>query len=239
MQIEYEIKPGDTLSSIIYNLTGNKSSAVYNEIAKNNNIADINKIQVGQKIKFNQADYATDEYKASHPNEFASAKSTGQSSQNQNATGNIPSSNQGSVSPVSGYVGSYSPSYEYEICKPEQVNGWQPQKNYSSFNIKENAGDKIAAVNNSVKACCEEIDGIVSSLKTLRVKMGENKLTNDQVDRIVRIFESKKQDLITKNFELIEACNQVIGYVYQNKTEKTEEARSVAAAVANINIYKG
>ena len=51
--------------------------------------------------------------------------------------------------------------------------------------------------------------------------------------------QEKKKDLITKNSELIKACNQVIEYVYENKSSKAEEATEVYNTIANINVYKG
>lgn len=127
----------------------------------------------------------------------------------------------------------------YEICNPANVAGFEPVTSYDKFKIQETAGDEIANVNNCVKACCTDIDGVIASLNTLRTKMGENTGTTSQIDRIVKSLQDKRQDLITKNQELIDACNQVLQYVYTNKTEKSAEATQVAQTIANIDIYKG
>lgn len=126
-----------------------------------------------------------------------------------------------------------------DICIPSSVNGWEPLNNFKTFKVKENAGEEFVAVNNCVKRCCTDIDGVISSLKTLRKKMGDNTGTTSQIDNVVKHLEEKKQDLITKNQELIQACNQVVQYIYENKSNKSQEAAAVAQTVANINIYQG
>lgn len=47
---EYVVKEGDTLSEILYNMTGDGSKELYDKIAKDNDIADVNHIVPGQKI---------------------------------------------------------------------------------------------------------------------------------------------------------------------------------------------
>lgn len=128
---------------------------------------------------------------------------------------------------------------DFEICYPSSVAGWEPLNSFKTFQVKENAGEEFVNVNNCVKACCTDIDGVISSLKTLRTKMGDNTGTTSQIDSIVKNLENKKQDLITKNSELISACNQVVQYIYENKTSKAQEAGAVAQTIANIDIYKG
>ncbi len=128
---------------------------------------------------------------------------------------------------------------EFEICYPSNVQGWEPRNSFKTFIVKENAGEEFVAVNNCVKKCCTDIDGIIQSLNTLRTKMGENTGTTSQIDKIVRGLGEKKQDLITKNQELITACEQVVQYIYENKANKSEEASAVARTIEQINIYKG
>ena len=128
---------------------------------------------------------------------------------------------------------------EFEICYPSSVRGWEPRNSFKTFQVKENAGEEFVAVNNCVKKCCKDIDGVIQSLQTLRTKMGENTGTTSQIDKIVKSLGEKKQDLITKNQELINACEQVIQYVYENKTSKSQEAGAVANTIAQIDIYKG
>lgn len=128
---------------------------------------------------------------------------------------------------------------EFEICYPSNVQGWEPRSNFLTFQVKENAGEEFVAVNNCVRKCCQDIDGVIQSLQTLRTKMGENTGTTSQIDKIVKSLGEKKQDLITKNQELINACNQVIQYIYDNKANKAQEAGAVANTIAQIDIYKG
>lgn len=128
---------------------------------------------------------------------------------------------------------------EFEICYPSSVFGWEPRNSFKTFIVKENAGEEFVAVNNCVKKCCTDIDGVIQSLTTLRTKMGENTGTTSQIDKIVKSLGEKKQDLITKNQELINACEQVIQYIYENKASKSQEAGAVANTIAQINIYKG
>ncbi len=53
--MDYTVKEGDTLSDILYNLTGDGSFANYNEVAQNNNIANADNIQVGQVIHIDES----------------------------------------------------------------------------------------------------------------------------------------------------------------------------------------
>ncbi len=69
--------------------------------------------------------------------------------------------------------------------------------------------------------------------------MGENTGTTSQIDRIVNSLGEKKQDLITKNQELINACEQVVQYIFENKSNKSAEAARVSETIERIDIYKG
>ncbi len=132
----------------------------------------------------------------------------------------------------------FTPS-DYEICYISNVKGWEPRNSFKTFQIKENAGEHFVQVNNLVKKCCIDIDNIISSLNTLKDKMGVNTGTTNQIEKITKHLSEKKQDLITKNTELIKACNEVINYVYLNKKSKTEEASQVSEIISRINIYMG
>lgn len=132
----------------------------------------------------------------------------------------------------------FTPS-DYEICYISSVKGWVPRNSFKTFQIKENAGEHFVQVNNLVKKCCIDIDNIISSLNILKNKMGVNTGTTNQIEKITKHLSEKKQDLITKNTELIKACNEVINYVYLNKKSKTEEASQVSEIISRINIYMG
>lgn len=132
----------------------------------------------------------------------------------------------------------YTPS-DYEICYPQSVSGFEPRNIFKTFKIKENAGEHFVAVNNQVRKCGTDIDGIIASLIILKTKMGENTGTTTQIDKITNALKQKKEDLIIKNSELIKACDQVIDYVYANKSSKAEEASKVYNTILNIDIYKG
>lgn len=69
--------------------------------------------------------------------------------------------------------------------------------------------------------------------------MGENTGTTNQIDKITKSLTDKKQDLITKNTELIEACYKVIEYVYENKESKSNQASEIYNTISQINLYKG
>ncbi len=127
----------------------------------------------------------------------------------------------------------------YEVCYPGNVQGWSPKTNYWFFVVKENAGNEFTAVNNCVRKCCQDIDGIIAALRTLKEKMGENTGTATQIDFIVTTFEEKKQDLITKNKEMIAACEQVLDYIQMNKESKSTEAVKILNTVREIDIYQG
>ncbi len=128
---------------------------------------------------------------------------------------------------------------DYEICYPASVYGWTPRNSFKKFVVKENAGEKFVMVNNRVKKVCQDIDGVISSLNTLKQKMGDNTGTTSQIERCVQELEKKKQDVITKNKELISACEQVVAYIFENKASKSDEATQVANTISNINIYQG
>ena len=128
---------------------------------------------------------------------------------------------------------------DFEICYPGNVTGWEPRNSFKTFQVKENAGEEFVAVNNQVRKCCQDIDGVIQYLKTLRTKMGENTGTTSQIDRIVNSLGEKKQDLITKNQELINACEQVVQYIFENKSNKSAEAARVSETIERIDIYKG
>ena len=132
----------------------------------------------------------------------------------------------------------FTPS-NYEICYISSVKGWEPRNSFKTFQIKENAGEHFVQVNNLVKKCCIDIDNIISSLNILKNKMGVNTGTTNQIEKITKHLSEKKQDLITKNTELIKACNEVINYVYLNKKSKIEEASQVSEIISRINIYMG
>lgn len=272
----YVVKEGDTLSEIIYSQTGNSSSDVINEIAKNNNIENPDLIVPGQEIVFDKSNYVTDAYKESHKDEFVSTQSTNnsinesngqagnsvtndvQSNQSQgvmnekieeindkmmNAVKEImtPQKNMKEFHNTNNKSGSLGASYgtNFEICYPNTINGFYPSSAFLSFVVKENAGESFVGVNNCVKKCCEDIDGIIQSLNILKQKMGVNPLTTEQIEKVTKGLAEKKQDLVTKNSELITTCYEVIEYVYTNKENKSKEAGAIATTIKNINIYKG
>lgn len=126
---------------------------------------------------------------------------------------------------------------DYEICYPGSVYGWTPLNSFKTFIVKENAGEEFVAVNNCVKKVCEDIDGVISALNTLKTKMGVNTGTTDQIKRVIDALTEKKADVIQKNGELITACQQVVQYIYENKASKSQEAGAVANTINNISVY--
>lgn len=124
----------------------------------------------------------------------------------------------------------------YIICNPKNVKGWKPLNSFKTFIVKERAGEEFVAVDQCVKKCSNDIDGIVNALNKLKTTMGDNTGTTTQIDKIVTGLQEKKQDLITKEKELIEACEQVVQYIYDNKANKTREAAQVAATIAGIQL---
>lgn len=284
---EYIVKEGDTLSEILYDLTGNANKEIYEKIAADNNIGNVDHIIPGQKIIIgpeylgsNSSNPSSDtgssgETKAVEANgddslifesddqseleqllsknesqeekseEKSQKKENSNNQQNltpqekvhaalqQNEDNNTKSNGTNNVSNAI-----YTPS-DYEICYPQSVSGFEPRNIFKTFQIKENAGEHFVAVNNQVRKCGTDIDGIIASLTTLKTKMGENTGTTTQIDKITNALKQKKEDLITKNSELIKACNQVIDYVYANKSSKAEEASKVYNTISNIDIYKG
>lgn len=128
---------------------------------------------------------------------------------------------------------------DYEICYIGSVYGWQPSTSYRKFVVKESVGNNFIDVNNYVRKCCQDIEGIVASLKKLREKMGENTGTTSQMDKIVQGLEQKKEDLIKKNKEMIDACNQVLTYIANNKSSKSDECASIKSQIDMIDLYKG
>lgn len=334
-EYEYVVKEGDTLSDILYNLTGDGTSEMYNRVAADNNISNADQIVPGQKITINNeyinnstigssssnsnvgvssssnANAGRNGMPSSIPSGENSTASSGTSTTNTNSgrngmPSNIPlsgtttSSENGAnavlfesedqaaleevlagkqttsqvavndnlkntEAQVTGErkavtndrlstnherpattnnsstdhsTGTYIPS-DYEICYPQSVSGFDPRDSFKTFQIKENAGDHFVAVNNQVRKCGTDIDGIISSLNTLKTKMGENTGTTTQIEQITSALAEKKQDLITKNSELIEACYEVLQYVYENKSSKADEASAVYDVISSIDIYKG
>ena len=126
-----------------------------------------------------------------------------------------------------------------EICTPMSVYEWKPNKSYLMFVVKENAGEQFATLNNQVQKVCENIEDVKNALNVLKNKMGENTGTLQQIGEIVSALDQKKQDLITKNKELLNACNQVVEYIAQNKTSKLDEATQIAKTIKSITIYEG
>lgn len=333
---EYIVKEGDTLSEILYNMTGNGSSELYDKIAKDNNIVSADHIVPGQKIvigneyisnssssvevnsmEVSRASQETaDEtirtssstsqpktelsssnstaeaesliYESEDQSEFENLFSKGTSSaenkntlENQNyreasttnnnqaisdrktelrekqetiaksprrdtINGDITlkdtshqNSSNGAPTTTGDTVTSYYMPSDYEICYPLSVTGFSPRNSFKTFIIKKNAGEHFVAVNNQVKKCGSDIDGIISSLNTLKSKMGENTGTTSQIEKIVQGLADKKQDLINKNSELIEACYKVIEYVYENKESKSSQASEIYNTISQINLYKG
>lgn len=53
--MDYTVKEGDTLSEILYNITGDGSAEYYNQVAQANNIANSDKIYVGQVIHIDES----------------------------------------------------------------------------------------------------------------------------------------------------------------------------------------
>jgi len=287
---EYIVKEGDTLSDILYDLTGSANKDIYEKIASDNNIENADHIIPGQKIIIGQeylnsnsnntsmssiSENTSDSQKNETDNgnsllfesedqseleqiltkeplnekeaeKMSSNEQTNDSKQNltpQEKIASSTSSQNGSTNSISNNSNNnsnsiYVPS-DYEICYPNSVSGFEPRDSFKTFQIKKNAGEHFVDVNNQVRKCGTDIDGIISSLTTLKTKMGENTGTTTQIDKITNALMQKKKDLITKNSELIKACNQVIEYVYENKSSKAEEATEVYNTIANINVYKG
>lgn len=127
----------------------------------------------------------------------------------------------------------------YEICWPNSVKGWTPLNSFKTFIVKENAGEHFVRVNNRVKKVCEDIDEVKKALTTLKTKMGDNTGTTSQIDRVVKALDQKRADVVKKNQELIQACEQVVQYIYDNKASKSEEAGQVANTIENISVYQG
>lgn len=307
---EYVVKEGDTLSEILYNMTGDGSKELYDKIAKDNDIADVNHIVPGQKIIIGNEylnssiethsetvtrttqETADDvirtststpqlesEIKSSNPSddkksllyesedqdEFEKLLSKGSSNAERknisvsqdsgeneknlpekamtNSEKELSNTSQQNATDTLINNSSTSTSYyvpsEYEICYPLSVTGFSPRNSFKTFIIKKNAGEHFVKVNNLVKKCGTDIDGIITSLNTLKNKMGENTGTTNQIDKITKSLTDKKQDLITKNTELIEACYKVIEYVYENKESKSNQASEIYNTISQINLYKG
>lgn len=286
---EYIVKEGDTLSEILYDLTGSANKDIYEKIAADNNIGNVEHIIPGQKIVIGpeylgssssnsssntgsggetknvetnnddslifESDDQSDLEQFLSKNESQEKKSEEINPQKKEASNNqqnltpqekVPANTSqqnednntksNGTNNVSNTV--YTPS-DYEICYPQSVSGFEPRNFFKTFQIKENAGERFVAVNNQVRKCGTDIDGIITSLTTLKTKMGENTGTTTQIDKITNALKQKKEDLITKNSELIKACDQVIDYVYANKSSKAEEASKVYNTISNIDIYKG
>lgn len=125
------------------------------------------------------------------------------------------------------------------ICNPTAMNAWEPSNEYRSFVVKENVVSKFEQINNDVKNICQSIDKITTALKEIKRKMGENCGSINEIDNIILNINSKKEDLITKNSELINACDQCILYVYQNKADKQAEAEEVQRQLSKISVYEG
>lgn len=124
----------------------------------------------------------------------------------------------------------------YEVCYPSMISGFEPKNNYLWFTVKENAGEEFVNVNNCVKKCCDDLDQILSDLKSLKNDMGENTGTSTEIDNVINGINTRKEELIQKNKELISACEEVVQYIYENKTSKAEEAGRIAATVAQIKL---
>lgn len=165
----------------------------------------------------------------------SSTSSTSSNNAKTSTTAATSSSTSSSATSSSSSSATYANS-TYTICNPKSVKGWTPLNSFKTFQIKENAGEEFVAVDQLIKKCSSDIDGIKASLNKLKNTMGDNTGTTTQIDKVVSELEEKKQDLITKEKELIEACNQVVQYVYENKASKSQEAAQVAQTIAGIQI---
>lgn len=124
----------------------------------------------------------------------------------------------------------------YEVCFPSMIPGFEPKNNYMWFTVKENAGEEFVNVSNCVKKCCDDLDTILSDLKKLKEDMGENTGTLTQIDQVISGINTRKEELIQKNKELISACQEVVEYIYQNKTSKADEAAQIANTISQIKL---
>lgn len=124
----------------------------------------------------------------------------------------------------------------FEVCYPESVQGFEPKNHFRTFVVKENAGEEFVAVNNCVNKCCQDIESIITNLKSLKDDMGENTGTTEQIEKVIQGLSTKEDELKQKNRELIQACQEVVDYIYQNKASKSQEAAAVAQTIAGIKI---
>lgn len=124
----------------------------------------------------------------------------------------------------------------YEICFPNYVKGFKTKNNYFWFTVKENAGEEFVNVNNCVKNCCADLENIIGDLKELKRDMGENTGTLTEIENIINGIQKRKEELLQKNKELISACEEVVQYVYKNKSSKANEAAKIATTIAQIKI---
>lgn len=124
----------------------------------------------------------------------------------------------------------------YEICYPGSVSGWTPLNSFKTFIVKANAGEEFVAVDQCIKKCANDIEGIKSALTKLKTTMGDNTGTTTQIDKIVKGLDDKSAELKKKEEELIKACEQVVEYIYQNKGTKSQEADAVARTIERIKL---
>lgn len=127
----------------------------------------------------------------------------------------------------------------YEVCNPAAIYPFEPRTNFLTFQVKASAGEEFVAVNNCVAKCCQDIENIRTALTTIKTKMGENCGSIKEIDTVKQDLSNYKERLITKNKELINACELVVQYIYQNKSSKSEEASRIALTISNISVYEG
>lgn len=124
----------------------------------------------------------------------------------------------------------------FEVCFPSVIKGFKPRNDYFFFVVKENAGEEFVNVNNYVKKCCDDLNEIITDLGHLKNDMGENTGTLTEIDNVIKGINIRKEELIQKNKELISACEEVIQYIYENKTSKADEAAKIANTISQIKL---
>lgn len=124
----------------------------------------------------------------------------------------------------------------YEVVYLPSISKWEPETSFATFQIKENAGEEFIEVNNQVKKVCDNIDNVVADLTKLKNLMGENTGTLTELDSVISKLQEKRAEVVDYNKKLIESCQKVVEYVYENKASKADEATQVKNTIANIVI---
>lgn len=124
------------------------------------------------------------------------------------------------------------------VCYPPSIEEWVPNLYYPTFVMKQNSPEKLSLINDDIKKCCNDIENIQDFLRKIKNEMG-NSGVSSQLNRIIIELEDKRLDLIKKNNQLLSAANQVINYVYNNKSDKQNEAALIGKELSSIVSYRG